>query len=433
MAFLLDPERRPLPLPLILLATALIGTPPSGAQVPLFPEPELQMRSNFSGAFNLPDSAFFTSSDPSLDELGRVAIKVGVLGSTGSQAIWFGDGDTGGIVFTSPVGAFLSDVSNNGTDRLIFEQTFTSPDGLFFVEPGTATSGLLTDLPLGATNWSSPQANASGEVGYRAGFAGDHAYVSFDGMSASIHATEVGLDAQSPYSFLFTPSFADEGRIAAKVRLGGPGQINEAQPDEIRIFADDGTSVLVAEDQDSNPTSDFLGFNNSLSLTDDGQVAFIAQVAGGVRGVFLHTGDSLDRGTEIIEIARDDSGIVTGIEFFAPVANTLGWVAFRGLDAQGLQAIFVGDGTTLRRVIGEHDLVPTDLGTARIDQNDTSSVFSGSPDLSNTGQLAFVAALTPPDNNQIEWGSGLFLAGGVEIFSNGFENGDTAAWAQTQP
>ena len=58
----------------------------------------------------------------------------------------------------------------------------------------------------------------------------------------------------------------------------------------------------------------------------------------------------------------------------------------------------VGDGTALVRVVGEHDLVETDLGTARIDQNDNSVVFGGSVDINDRGDLAFNAALTPPSS-----------------------------------
>ena len=61
-------------------------------------------------------------------------------------------------------------------------------------------------------------------------------------------------------------------------------------------------------------------------------------------------------------------------------------------------------------MIGEHDLVPTDLGTARIDQNDSSVVFGGNVAINDHGDIAFNAALTPEDNDQIEWGSGMFIA-----------------------
>ena len=94
-----------------------------------------------------------------------------------------------------------------------------------------------------------------------------------------------------------------------------------------------------------------------------------------------------------------------------------------------MEAIFAGDGTDLVRVIGEHDLVTTDLGTGRIDQHDGSVVFGGALSINARGDIAFSAGLTPENDNQVEWGSGIFIAvGGGLIFADSFESGDTTAW-----
>jgi hypothetical protein len=60
--------------------------------------------------------------------------------------------------------------------------------------------------------------------------------------------------------------------------------------------------------------------------------------------------------------------------------------------------------------VGEHDLVATDLGPGRIDQNDGSVTFGGSPAIDAAGSVAFAATLTPADDDQIEWGTGVFVA-----------------------
>lgn len=117
----------------------------------------------------------------------------------------------------------------------------------------------------------------------------------------------------------------------------------------------------------------------------------------------------------------------------APSANDRGRLAFRAFDGAGLCAIFVGEGSELARVVTEHNLVPTDLGPARVDQHDSSPVFGGSPDLNAAGDVAFMATLTPPGNSQGEWGSGLFTAYVAAIFSDGFESGDTVQWSSSVP
>jgi hypothetical protein len=420
---------RTAPLSAALLALTLAAVPAAG-QVPDYPSFVLQCRSNFTGAFNLPDAAFFTNNTAAVNDDRQVAMYVSVIAGSDSKSIWFGSDGSGGLVYTSPAGAFLSDASVNGGGRVVFEQVFTAMDGIYFYDDVDASSGFETNLPFGASGWGSPQVNDAGEVGMRADFGSGQAYASYDGVStAAIHAAEVSLDVTSPYSFLFTPSFNGSREIAGKVRLGANGQVGESQPDEIRVFADDGSSVLIAEDRDSNPASPYDRFDNSVSLTDSGWVAFVATLPGGVRGVYLSDG------TTTVEIATEDDLELAEVEFFGPAANDAGLVAFRGRNSAGLRAIFVGDGGELRQVIAEHDLVETDLGTARIDQHDSSPVFGGGVSINAGGDVAFAAGLTPPDDNQVEWGSGVFLAEATLglIFADGFESGDVGAWSAVVP
>ena len=166
--------------------------------------------------------------------------------------------------------------------------------------------------------------------------------------------------------------------LAGKVRLGGLGG---DQPDEIRRYNADGSFVVLAVDDDSDPLSPFTGFDNGIGLSPDGRAAFVANTATG-RGVYLADGSA------ITTIATTDDAEISGIDFFGPAVNGNGWVAFRAFDAAGLRAIYVGDGIELRRVVGEHDLVPTDLGEGRIDQHDTSPVFGGSVDINASGDDA---------------------------------------------
>jgi hypothetical protein len=112
---------------------------------------------------------------------------------------------------------------------------------------------------------------------------------------------------------------------------------------------------------------------------------------------------------------------VTDIEYFPPDVNNSGLVVFRGRDASNLRAVFVSDGTNVRRVIGEHDIVPSDNGPARIDQNDSSPVFGGAPTINDAGDVAFHCTLTPPENNQIDWGSAIYVARAQKL---GDVNGD---------
>lgn len=237
-----------------------------------------------------------------------------------------------------------------------------------------------------------------------------------------MHAAEIGVAAGSPYWYLYTPAFNDSRVIAGKTSLAA-----DHNADQIIRCDAAGACDVVAEDQAANPSSFYTGFDNSVGFDDLGRVAFKAATADGEDGIYLSDG------VATVTIATTAMPEISAFEYFAPRSNNRGQVVFRALDDTGLQAISVGDGSTLERVITEHDVVPTDLGSGRIDQHDGSTVFGGNPVINDRGDVAFVASLTPADNNQIEWGSGLFIAYGAEIFSNGFESGDSTRWSVSVP
>ena len=62
--------------------------------------------------------------------------------------------------------------------------------------------------------------------------------------------------------------------------------------DEIRAYHAPGVFVVLAEDVDSDPASPYASFDNSVAYADNGRVAFIANLVGGGRGVFLTNGTS---------------------------------------------------------------------------------------------------------------------------------------------
>jgi hypothetical protein len=392
-----------------VFAFVLIYSSMAGADVPTYSTLELQARANFcgnpGGSFNLPCSTFFANATPVVNDVGQVTMKLDVVGA--SQGIWFGSAGVGAIAYTSPSGASLSDPWVNNAGYVVFPQTSSPSNGIKFYDNAGPTNGHLTTQPFGATSWGSVAVNNAGEVGYRATFPNGQAFYSYAGPSSVlVHALEAGLEPSSPYSFLFSPAFNNNRQIAAHVRLGAAGQTGNNQPDQILIFNSDGSSILIAEDVNSNAQSPYSGFDSSRpALTDDGRVAFIANLVAGGRGVFLSDGKT----TTTIATTTGGQGITT-IEFFPPHVNNDGLVVFRAQQTGSLDAVYVGDGKTLRRIVGEHDIVPTDQGPARVDQNDRSLTFGGSVTINNQGDVAFHCTLTPPDNNQIEWGSGIFIA-----------------------
>jgi hypothetical protein len=399
-------------LPLLLAAATL--------DVPQYPTIQIQARTNLivnDNGFNLPPGASFNSITVDMNDAAQVTFEVQVVPGRAGESVWFGGNGTGSLRCDAEndLDATISDSRVNNAGVVAWSQSGGALPGVYTCDPASGVETRVTAGPLGASVWGSPDINDSGQIGYRAGFGSGQAWVSFASGSFAVHATEQSIDVGSPYNFLFTPSFDNLRRIAGQVRAAAAAPVPEHR--EVRVFTSGGASTLIAVDNVGNAASPYNAFDNSVGLNDAGQVAFNGRlVAGNVRTVVRSDGATST------EIARVGVAGVTEIEFFAPAINASGLVAFRGRDANG-QAIFVGDGTTLRRVVGKGDIVPSDLGPAEIGQNDASAVFGGGVAINANGDVAFTAALHPPGNNQVEWGTGVYVAyAAIEVlFRNGFE------------
>jgi hypothetical protein len=410
----------PEPLNIALCSIALLAGMTLHAQVPEYTEFELQARTNLlinDNGFNLPPGSSFNSVTVDMNDAAEVVFKVQIVPGFDGMSVWFGSGGVGELACDSDddIEAIISDPKINNAGAVVFSQFFSAAnEGIWLCDPIAQTASRLTTAPLGASSWGTPELNDAGAIGYRAGFGSGQAWASFFSGAAAIHATEVGIDVGSPYDFLFSPSFDNQRRLAGVVRVAPAAPV--AQHRQIRVFTSSGSSTQIAIDNTGSAASPFVSFDNSVALNDSGQVAFIAALAGNVRTV--QRGD----GNSVVEIGRVGVAGLTEIESFGPAINADGLVAFRGRDING-QAIFVGDGQTLRRVIGRGDSIGSDLGIAQIGQNDSSPVFGGGVAINVQGDVAFTAALHPPGNNQIEWGTGVYVAyaSANTLFANGFE------------
>jgi hypothetical protein len=377
-----------------------VGSVASIAQVPEWSPPQIQARSGGPSPFNLPFGTAFTSGTPAIGADGQVAFRLITVGTTGVAGLWAGADGQGGVVHQAPsADPVITDPGINALGQVVFDQyDLFASDGLHRFDPksGLVSVAVPPGGPLGVQNFGSPQINDAGMIGFRAGLSSGQAHVVFVNGDQHVLAGTPNVVPGSPFTFLFTPSLDGQGRIASKAQRAAGGN-------EIRIFAAGAPSVLIAADASASAGSPYSGFDNGVSLTDAGTVAFIASLVGGGRGVFLSDG------IETIEIARVGDGVVTEIEFFNPSANASGLVAFRGRDANGLRAIFVGDGTTLVRAIGDRSALPTDLGPGQISRPDSAPVFGGNPRINARGDLAFNASVAPLGNSAASWGTGIFV------------------------
>ena len=422
--------RIPFPVAFACVPLAL-ACPLASAAVPTYHSVELQARSNLlvnDPGWNLPPGSSFNSISASINDSRIVTFPVQIVPINGDQGntgpgLWHGSHGVGGIVVQheSPVDGISANVSINADGDVAY---YTWDDGtnyrLRLFDAATVQSQIVNTLPITPVAYSGLSINAAGVIGYRAGLGSGYGLASTGAGSSLLHIVDANVQP-GPYAYIYTPAMNAQRLIATKVSIG------DFDHNEIRSFASDGSFITLAVDKATDPASPYRRFDNGLAYNDAGQVAVVLNLdAGNVRAVYRFSpGPS---GVEATEIARvEAAGTIRAIDSFAPAMNNDGLVTFRGRDANG-QAIYVGDGTTLRRVIGKDDLVATDLGIAGIGQHvdDPNGwpIFSGAPGINAHGDIAFIAGLYPQGNNQVEWGSGVFVAyaDGDVIFQDGFEN-----------
>lgn len=391
------------------------------ADVPAYATIELQARTNLlvnDNGWNLPPGSSFNSISASLNDDAQVAFTVGVIpdGGDSHPGVWSGAHGVGALVFEAPGGAGISSESPiNAGGRIVFTLRDTgSADGLYVYDPVAGSASRINTLPVIPNSYSSPDINASGALGYQAVFSGGRALASTLGANTVLHVADAGVSPGSPYTYIYTPAFDEARRIAAKVATSA----DLTTQHEIRRFDAVGESVRILANQATDPASPYARFDNGLAISPDGTVAVIGVRAADNRRVVVRSD-----GVTTTEIAAvDPVGTIRDLDFFAPAINASGLVAFRARDAAG-QAIYVGDGTRLVRVVGQSTAVATDLGPGQVGQHDSSAIFAGKPDINARGDIAFVAALHPAGNNQVEWGSGVFVAYASAdlVFADGFD------------
>lgn len=433
----------PLTIRLLPLAAALglaLAANPAGAQIPEYAAPQLQARTNLlvnDNGWNLPPGSSFNSITASINDDRFVTFPVQIVTdpkdpSIMGAGVWYGRDGAGAIAFRHDAPEneiYIGDRAAINADGDVAYYTHGGGTNytMWLLDPVTGIPAQVVVLPLTPNSFSNVSLSDADYIGYQGAFGGGRGFASTLALAAPpdrdsvAHVYDNSIDPSSPHNYLYSPSMNNQRVIAGKVNVGLGSDYTKA---EIRLFEADGKSTRVIADNVLDPLSPFDRFDNSLAINDNNAVAVSLRIAdGGVRAVYRFDGD------EAIEIARvGAAGPILEIDSFAPAINNNGLVAFRARDAQG-QAVYVGDGESLVRVLGNGDTIVTDLGEGQLGQNVTSSpVFGGAPGINNNGDIIAVAGLHPAGNNQIEWGSGVIVIPAVlpdddTIFVSNFENG----------
>lgn len=403
----------------------LLVSASAGAALPGYTDVELQARSNLlvnDNGWNLPPGSSFNSISADINANAQVAFRVQVVPDQADPmqshaGIWLGAHGVGELVYLSPIDHPIDNEAclNDHGDIAFTQSGGGIGNNLYLYDAIAGSASALSTSPVIPDGYGSPCVNANGDIGFQANFASGRAYAARIGGVSGIYAADVNVTPGSDYTYLYSPAFNNAGTIAAKVATSADQFTNV----EIRTFASDGSSQLILANNATDPASPYKKFDNSLALNGSGTVAVIATRVSDNRRVVVRSD-----GVTTTEIAAvDPAGTIRTLDSFAPDINDAGLVAFRASDAAG-QAVYVGDGNAIVRVVGKDDVVMTDLGSAQLGQHDTSPIFAGKPSINANGDIAFVAGVHPEGDSQTEWGSGVFVAyagASDSIFVDGFD------------
>jgi hypothetical protein len=348
-----------------------------------------------SGTFALPSGAFIKDITPSLNDRGDVAIDY--LAFDGKNHVW----KNGVNVYDVPdAKAVIGGTSINRAGDVGFDvMGGATGNGIWVHHASTGTTDFFSAEPLGSDSWINVKLTENGRVGCRAG-AADQRFLGYpDEKGFTRIAIEASANPNSPYKYLFTPSFDDHDHTVAKVWLVSGGN-------EIRLFTRGAPVRTLVQDQAANAASPYATLDNGPALNNAGQIAFIAK-AGTRRGVFRTDG------TTTVTIALEGENGVASIGWFNPALDDTGLVAFKGESVDGKNTIWAGNGARLSKVVTVGDVLPTDVGDASpspetgFDPHDRIA-FGGGIRMNAQGQIVFSASLGRGEN--IRLGTGIYVA-----------------------
>ncbi|MBX9737785.1 MAG: hypothetical protein K2X32_12755 [Phycisphaerales bacterium] len=226
----------------------------------------------------------------------------------------------------------------------------------------------------------------NGRVAYRAQAGNDVKYIldEFTATPPSTRSQFTYLTAAAPITFMYSPTVNGSGQLAARIdATTGPSSFGQIR----RYNAPPQTGFVTTIDLAGNAT--FNSISQLLDMNDGGQIAYYARLTGTPT---LNLYRTATNGVTRTLIANPTISPLTTSEFanFPPAISETGLVAFRARDFNG-QAIYLGDGASLNKIIGNGDTITTNIGALNIA---ASTVFTGGVRINSRDQVLFIARLS---------------------------------------
>ncbi|XGC81261.1 hypothetical protein ACES2L_02040 [Bdellovibrio bacteriovorus] len=370
--------------------------------LPDYSQPELLARAHFKSTYQLPPLSHLNNTSPVINNSGEVAFKVMAVNGTTDQALWLKTkkDSAGQIIYVAPSDRFVTDPGLNELGQVTyspFNDGFS--DGLFVFDPRTGK----TEMKVSGTEskisyFGFGQTFSDGTSVFRGhtidGDRGFYEKTSVLNNFAMEGKTAFGVEI----SYLFSPAMNEAKQWAFKVRHGAHGEWGDNNPDKIYLLTPKATGhevKVVAEDNKANPLSSFSGFGNSLGLSANGQVVFVGHDLEAKKSLVVYDSGSLQT------VVTEGQNGISELELFTPKINSKGVVAFRAKNEKGLRGIYLASKDGVKRLIGEGDIIPSDLGEAYIIQDKNFPGFAGNIDINDNNELVFACVISDSTNKKI--------------------------------
>ena len=375
--------------------------------IPNYNPPEILARANITDGFNIPPLSFLSNTSPVINNHGDVAFKIMAVEGGNTQVLWVKKSEEpiGKIVYVAPDERFITDPSINDSGKIVFnlfDEGVT--DGLFIHDIKTqVVTQILNPDDLPIQDYTYPQIMNNNQIYFRAtddNF--DRSYYESSGNKTNKILDEAVESLGIKASYLFRPSANAAGQIAFKARIGAKGKWDDNNPDSIILLTPSTDPKLpqmkvdtIAFDKDTNTSSKYLRFGNSLSLSKDGSIAFIGVLADSKKVIVVSKDKVLSN------FAVEGLNNILEIEMFTPKINDQGQVVFRARDINGKRGIYLADGSSVKRIIGEGDDIVTDLGNGKILFNPNYPGIGGEVDMNNLGEIVFYCLVVSSDDKEL--------------------------------
>ncbi len=367
------------------------------AQKISYQAPEILARASMESTLNLPSMSFLNSTSVALNKNGDVAFRIMAVEGKAQQGIWYkGANDKAGkVIYVAAPDYYVAEpvLNNKGQATFnLFTEAFS--EGIFIFNP--ASSAVEKVLDGGKDKFYSQsfvKVLDSGDVVFRGTTKNvDRGFFLYrDGLKTI--AIEGEKTFGVPTSYLFKPVVNTKGQWLFKMREGEHRDWSNDRSDQIVLLTpskenpETFSKTLIAQDKNGDASSKFVYLDNSPMLADSGAILFTAKLENKKKAIILQ-----QDGEQTI-LAEEGKDGIAEFEMFNPKVNSHGVIAFRAKNTKGLRGIYVATKTEVQRVIGEGDMIPSDLGPQYVMMKDGFPGFAGDVEINDRGDVVFAAVV----------------------------------------